>query len=237
MRFVKFLIGVVKWFWNWKIIQFIRWKIIDIRNVWKNGRQFEEYGLTIFCGRQGSGKTVAMTEYLERMRQKYPECIIITNYFYRGQDRELCGWQDFMNVRNGKKGVIFAVDEIQNEWSNDKWKDFPEFLLAEITQQRKQRIKIVATSQIFTRVVKQLREQTFEVVECYTLLGRWTFTKCFDAEDYNSIIDKPEKKLKLARKWRRSFIQTDKFRGLFDSYAKIERLKNTKFIPRIDRVS
>ena len=237
MRFVKFLIGVVMWLWNWKIIQFIRWKIIDIRNVWKNGRQFEEYGLTIFCGRQGAGKTVAMTEYLERMRQKYPECIIITNYFYRGQDRELCGWQDFMNVRNGKKGVIFAVDEIQNEWSNDKWKDFPEFLLAEITQQRKQRIKIVATSQIFTRVVKQLREQTFEVVECYTLLGRWTFTKCFDAEDYNSIIDKPEKKLKLVRKWRRSFIQTDKLRGLFDSYAKIERLKKTKFIPRIDRVS
>ena len=50
----------------------------------------------------------------------------------------------------------------------------------------------MATSQVFTRVSKPLREQTYEVVECYTVLGRWTFQKCFDADDYNAMVDNPE---------------------------------------------
>ena len=97
-------------------------------------------------------------------------------------------------------------------------------MLAEITQQRKQRIKIVGTSQVFTRVVKQLREQTFEVVECRTIGGRWTFTRAFDAEDYNAVCERPEAKMKLRRLWRRSFVQSKELREKYDTYAKIQKM-------------
>ncbi|MCO4565035.1 hypothetical protein Si082_01929 [Streptococcus infantarius subsp. infantarius] len=96
--------------------------------------------------------------------------------------------------------------------------------MAEVTQQRKQKIKIVGTSQVFTRVVKQLREQTFEVVDCKTLLGRWTFERAFDAEEYNAVADRPESKMKLHRLWRKNFVQSKRLRNLYDSYAKIEKM-------------
>lgn len=35
-----------------KFVDFIRWKIYDLLMLIINGRQFELYGLTVFCGRQ-----------------------------------------------------------------------------------------------------------------------------------------------------------------------------------------
>ena len=219
-----------------KLFKFFLYKMHDFRYELKHGKPFNEFGLTMYTGRQGAGKTMAMIEYLEEMRTVFPKAKIVTNFDYKWQDYQLESWEDFLHIRNGEDGVIFAIDEIQNEFSNAKWKDFPEFLLSEVTQQRKQKIKIVATSQVFTRVVKQLREQTFEVVECRTLAGRWTFLKAFDAEDYNMVIDNPEKKMKLHRIWRKNFIQDDLIRNRYDSYAKVERLRDTEFIDRKDRV-
>ncbi|MEX5398792.1 zonular occludens toxin domain-containing protein [Streptococcus sp. ZJ93] len=207
-----------------KIVIFLGYLIHDGVSRIKNRREFREYGLTLYCGRQGAGKTMAMVEYLERMRKQYPNVIICTNFGYIHEDFPMTSWKQIFELRNGTDGVIFAIDEIQNEYNSASWKTFPEGLLAEITQQRKQRIKIVGTSQVFTRVVKQLREQTFEVVDCRTLLGRWTFTKAFDAEEYNAVCDRPEAKMKLRRLWRKNFVQTQKLRNKYDSYAKIEQL-------------
>lgn len=220
-----------------KFIDFIRWKIYDFLMLLINGRKFNLYGLTIFCGRQGGGKTISMVEYLDRMKERYPDCKIVTNFNYIRQDMPFTDWRQFTEVRNGLDGVIFAIDELQNEYNSNNWQDFPEELLSTVTMQRKQRIKIVATSQVFTRVVKQLREQCYEVVECKTILGRWTRQKCFDADDYNAIVDNlsPERKFKTRKKWKYSFIQSNNIRNLFDSYAVVESIKNKDYIKRNER--
>lgn len=210
-----------------KLFDFIKYVFLDWRDRCKNPNLFNEYGFTIFCGRQGAGKTIGMVWYLEQMRKKYPNVIIVTNFDYVHQTFAMTDWQDLLNIRNGTSGVIFAIDEIQNEYSSTAWKDFPEQLLSQITQQRKQRIKIVATSQVFTRVVKQLREQAFEVVECKTWAGRWTHLHAFDAWDYNSCFEQPNLKNSLPRVWRDSFIQTNDLRNLYDSYEVIERMSRT----------
>lgn len=222
---------------NPKTWQFYYWKLVDLVRFIKHGKKFSEFGLTMFCGRQGAGKTSGMVWYLETMRKRYPKAKIVTNIDYVHQDQPFLSWEDLINIRNGEDGVIFAIDELQNHYSSLDWKDFPEYLLSEITQQRKQRVKIIASSQVFTRVVKQLREQTFEVVECRTLLGRWTFLKAFYADDYNYYADHPDpdKKRKMRKVWRASFIQSDKFRTLFDTYAKVQRLAKAKPIPREQR--
>lgn len=220
-----------------KLLDFLRWKTFDFLMLLINGRKFNLYGLTIFCGRQGGGKTISMVEYLDRMKDRYPECKIITNFNYIRQDMPFTDWRQFTEVRNGLDGVIFAIDELQNEYNSNNWQDFPEELLSTVTMQRKQRIKIVATSQVFTRVVKQLREQCYEVVECKTILGRWTKQKCFDADDYNTIVDNltPERKFKTRKKWKYSFIQSNKIRSLFDSYAVVDSIKNKEYIKRNER--
>lgn len=220
-----------------KLLLFISYKIIDMYDTYKNGTTFNEYGLTMYAGRQGSGKTTGMVEYLEWIRKTYPNTIIVTNFGYKYQHYEMYDWEQFFSIRNGEQGVVFAIDEIQNEFSSQAWNKFPEGLLREITQQRKQKVKIVATSQVFTRVAKQIREQTFEVVECKTLAGRWTWLKAHDAEEYNHVIDNPDKKLDLKRLWRKNFIQDKHLRTLYDSYQKIEKMRNKDYIPIQDRLS
>ena len=218
-------------------IDFTRWLVYDLLWTIINGKIFKPYGLTCFVGRQGGGKTISMVEYLDRMKEFYPDCIVVTNFNYIKQDMPFTSWRQFTEVRNGLNGVIFAIDELQNEYNSNNWKDFPEDLLSVVTMQRKQRIKIIATSQVFTRVVKQLREQCYEVVECKTFLGRWTRQKCYDADDYNYIIDNPtpERRFKTRKKWKYSFIQNNIVRKLFDSYAVVESIKQKEFIERSER--
>ncbi len=185
----------------------------------------------------GYGKTIGIVDELERIKKEYPKCLICTNIWYKKQDVPLVDWRQLLEVRNGTNGVVFVIDEIQNEYDNSKWKDFPEGILSVITQQRKQRIKIYLSSQVYTRVVKQIREQCFDVVECKTFFKRWTRLKCFDADEYNSIVDNPtpEKKFKLKKKWSRSFIQSNFLRNLYDSYKVVDNMKKIDFIPRSER--
>lgn len=233
-----FVLAGKEMFWSIKVFSFVRYVILDTYK-WIFGKKvFNEYGLTMFCGRQGSGKTMGMTDYLERMRKRYPNCLIYTNYNYEHQTAAMESWRDLLTIRNNTDGVIFAIDELQNEYNSNNYKDFPETILSTVTMQRKQRIKIVATSQVFTRVVKQLREQCYEVVECRTFWGRWTFLSAFDADDYNQAIDSsPDAKLDVKKVWRHNFVQSDEIRNLYDTYKVIEQMKNKEFIPRAERIS
>lgn len=108
-------------------------------------------------------------------------------------------------------------------------------MLSEISQHRKQRVKIVATSQVYSRVVKPIREQTFSVVQCQTIAGRWTMNKEYDARDYEAYCESSAQDKKLAPLGKRSFIQSDWLRARYDTYQKIERLQKVDFIPRDQR--
>ena len=209
----------------YKLFKFFPVYFNDLRNKVKDNN-FNEFGMTTYVGRQGSGKSISLCEKLEQYRKKYPDVYIMTNFGYIHEDEPLTDWQQLIDKRSDN-GIIFAIDEIQNEFDVYESRNFNLEILKVITQQRKQGIKILATSQVFTRVSKPLREQTYEVIECYTIAGRWTFQKCFDADDYNVFIDNVDldKKFKVKRKWRKNFIQTNKIRSLFDSYAVIESMK------------
>lgn len=67
--------------------------------------------------------------------------------------------------------------------------------------------------------------------------GRWTKQKCYDADDYNYIIDNPtpERRFKTRKKWKYSFVQSNFVRNLFDSYAVVESIKQKEFIDRNER--
>lgn len=205
-----------------KLFRFIKLKFFDVKDYSKKNN-FNEYGLTLYCGMQGYGKTISMVEKLEEVRHAYPDVMICTNFGYKYEDVALTDWQQILELRNDA-GIIFAIDEIQNEFDVYDVRNFSTRILRTVTQQRKQKIKIYGTSQHFNRVSKPLREQTFEVVDCYTVLGRWTYQKCFDAMEYNAVIDNPERKTKLSRKWRKNFVQTNELRNAYDTFKVIAEM-------------
>lgn len=222
-----------------KIVQFTKLKFQDIkarRQLAKQGiKPFKEYGLTLFTGRQGAGKTMSLVHEAERLRLEYKNLFICSNFGYVHENMSLKSLSDIATaVLKAKEldcvGVLVLWDEIQNDF--DSFSKVSRDVLAVVTQQRKQSIKILGTSQVFTRVSKALREQTFEVVLCNTFMGRWTKAKYYDADEFSHNIDKPEEKRNLHRLRTQSFIQTDELRQLYDSYAVIktlsEQAKNEK---------
>lgn len=100
-------------------------------------------------------------------------------------------------------GVIFGFDEIHLTFESTKWEDAPDNLLDYISQQRKLHKQIVASSQVFTRINKKLREQTNYVIECKSfLMGRLVVNKYYNTAEYianDEKFDKGSRKRKTVK--------------------------------------
>lgn len=209
----------------------IYWKIKDKRCIDKT--VFPYYGVTYYSGPQGCGKTMSMVHDLEELRREYPLVKIYTNFGYVHETAALNDIYDLINpdLYNGEQGTIFVLDEIQNEFAASTSSNFPPRILSTITQLRKQKILVLCTTQVFTRVSKPLREQAKFVIECDTRFGRFTECRKYDGIDYADSFDKSEKYKKENRIAidHYAFIQTDELRDCYDSYKLIKRLQRVGF--------
>lgn len=220
-----------------KLFKLLKYILIDVKRNYDLKKQgyikFDEYGLRLYEGAQGSGKSMSMVHQLEEYRQYYGKSIFIaTNFGYIHEDFSLTTFEDIPNVvllsrEKNCTGIVIGWDEIQNDFDSQT-RTYPIAILRTITQQRKQGIKILATSQVFTRVAKAIREQTFEVVSCKTYFNRLTTQKFYKAIDYEFYINNPDKRKKLDVLKKFSFVQTDELRELYDSYAVINNLQKYK---------
>nr|WP_325299089.1 hypothetical protein [uncultured Dysosmobacter sp.] len=188
---------------------------------------FRYQGVIVFTGRQGSGKTVALVEQTLRMQHEYPSCKRIGNLAYEHEDDELTDWRQLIEYKNGHRGVIVQMDEMQNWFSSNQSKNFPPELLEVITQNRKNRRVILGTSQSFNRLAKPLREQTTEVRRCLTIAGCLTVVHRVEPE-LNSQGE--------VEKWKHRgfywFVHTPEIRDSYDTYHVIESLAKSGFSDR-----
>lgn len=219
-------------------LNFIRWKIIDLYRRIKYGQKVHLYGIRAFVGLYGGGKTMGMSYYLRSMRKKYGDSIYIaTNYFYSDEDFKIDSWKDLLPEYD--KPVIFAYDELQNEFNSREYKGFPASLMTLLTQNRKGNGKqIIYTCQDFETVDKNFRRLTKDVGVCHTILSRFTTVKFYDTEDYNNLISTPEvnKRMKIRKKYKLSFVQDDDIRNCYDSFQMLESAKSKDYIEQINKV-
>lgn len=184
---------------------------------------FRYQGLHVFCGEQGSGKTIALVEFMRRMQAEYPKARCITNLGYRYEDNPLVQWQQLLTYNNGNRGVIVGIDEIQNWFMSGK-NTLPEGMLEVVTQNRKNRRIIVATSQVFTRMAKGLREQCTLIYEPITFLGCITWVRIrkpiLDCD--GNVIDKKHRGSYF-------FVHTPELRDAYDTYKVIHTLAREGF--------
>lgn len=221
------------------IIDLVKWKSIDIYRYFERKRKgIKEkphlYGIIGYFGLYGTGKTMAMTYELMRLREKYGSDIYITtNYYWEGQDFPFESWKQL--VKEYDKPLVVGWDEVQNEFNSRQFKDFPVELLTVLTQVRKGNgIKIYYTAQRYDRVDKVFRELTMSAGECKTILGRWTRVKIYHWLDYmkfNESIDiDVRRKIKPVRVI--SFVQDDKLRESYDSYKMLESARSKEYMTR-----
>ena len=214
--------------------ELLYWWYKDLRNFDRD--VFRPYGVWMYTGKQGSGKTMSLIYKLEQLRRRYPKIKIYTNCGYKFQTGPLLSLNDLLDKSkyNGEFGTVFVIDEIQNEFSCATSKDFPETLLSLITMQRKQRVLILTTSQVFSRVSKPIREQCYRAIECFTFLGRYTVNRFYDGIKYADSFElSPDERKKACRKlYKIGFVQTDYLRNCFNSYEIIGKLSRVGFAPK-----
>lgn len=106
--FLYFIFDLLMGFFITKfIINLIKTIPIFIRDLfiidWK---VFRGYGFWCYCGLGGSGKTLSMVNQLLKIKKKYPDVKILTNFNFKYADGKIESWRDLLNTTNFKTFTI-----------------------------------------------------------------------------------------------------------------------------------
>lgn len=192
-----------------------------------NPMYFNPSGLLVFCGSQGSGKTLSAVQYVIEIMKMYPRCILVSNVMIdelpiSNNYLEYDGIDCLKNIENGIYGVLYLIDEIHLEFNSLESKNIDIEIMTEISQQRKQRKHIVGTSQVYGRMAKPLREQIKNAVLC---------SNYFSVLQKNILIDgehtrEENGKLIVEKSKSFMFFHTPEIYRRYDTYAKMKRYRN-----------
>lgn len=214
------------------ILDFFRWKCIDLYRYRRYGRPLHLYGIYGFVGQNGGGKTMGVTMHLDNLRKRFKDSILIyTNYYYFQEDGHINDWH--MLLKEYDKPVIFVYDEIQNVFNSRSYKSFPIELVQLLTQNRKGHGKqILYTAPDYETVEKNFRRLTFKVVTCRTIAGRLTSLRYYRREDYENLIATASVSLRMKIHPTSHFykVQSDEVRNHYDSFQFLHDAKTEKYI-------
>lgn len=187
---------------------------------------FEPDGLLIFCGEQGSGKTLSAVQYVKALCKAYPRAILCTNVAISGLPGdtkvvEYDGLDCIKRLENGIYGVIYLIDEIHLEFNSLESKNIPIEIMVEVSQQRKQRKHIVGTTQVYGRLAKPFREQIKNVVLCQNFFHVLQFNRLIDGSRSREEDGKIVTETSRGYFWFHSPALYD----CYDTYAKMKRYR------------
>ncbi len=192
-----------------------------------NPTYFDPEGLLIFCGEQGSGKTLSAVQYVKKLCYAYPYAKLCTNVAIEGlpDDTEVIdynGLDCLKNLENGMEGIIYLIDEIHLEFNSLESKNIPIEVMVEVAQQRKQRKHIVGTTQVYGRLAKPFREQIRHVVLCKNYCKMLQVNRLIDGSKSH------EEDGKIVTETSRSYIwlHSPNLYQSYDTYAKMKRYRN-----------
>lgn len=205
--------------------------LIDLAKYKRNFRKenpeyFYPEGLLVFCGSQGSGKTLSAVQYVKKLCIEYPRAILVTNTKINGLPAHTAvipynGIESLTSHENGLCGVIYFIDEIHLEFNSLESKNVPIEVMIEVSQQRKQRKHIVGTSQVYMRMAKPLREQIKNVVICKNFFKCIQFNRLIDGESAYE----ENGKLKFDTVKNIIWFHSPKLYNSYDTYAKMKRYR------------
>ena len=193
---------------------------------------FDMYGVYLFNGLGGSGKSISMINYAIEIKKQFPKVLIMANFETEIADKYFDSWEDILNTENIDKdginqGVLFLFDEMHLTLNSQSWKDAPDELLEYISLQRHFHKCIFGAAQEWSRITKIIREQVNYIVDCKSYMsGRLILNKCYTKENFS--INGMQKEAGVRKRpveWKRSFVGSDKLRSLYDTDEIVKGLK------------
>lgn len=180
------------------------------------------FGLNIYVGMFGRGKTLSATKYVLSQAKRY-KLNVISNIKLNGYPyTPLTNWQQIVDAPGN---TIILIDEMSTVFNARQWKDFNINLLFQLLQCRKNKKMIVGTAQRFAHVDKLLRDITYEVIDCRKI-WRWQHTVNYDGWDYENCMNHDMLK-RTSHNWQ--FIRNQDY-AAYDTSEIIDNAKRTDFI-------
>ena len=156
---------------------------------------FGYYGIDMFIGMFGHGKTLSMTHKARKIYKKFGDSIrIFSNYELKGIPyTPLINFNQLVDIGEEEDnsryvGTVVLIDEIENVLSHRNYANFPLEMLHMLTQQRKKHVYIMCSAQRFFMVDKLFRSITTHAIDCKKI-WRWQNMKYYDAWDYENAVN------------------------------------------------
>lgn len=197
-------------------IDFFRWSIVDLLR----GKKYPIWGIYMFVAKPGNGKTISMTEHIERLRKQNPDLKVYSNFAIKGQTGSITCWQDIVNCPDN---CVIAIDEIHLLFGSINYQDFPVEMLSEITQNRHSRKQFICSTQDYDLVNVNFKRVCNYIVLCKNFWGmdRLFLNYYFDRGIYESkgfICDKRK------AEFLRTFVASDDTYNRYDTLEKINHM-------------
>lgn len=161
----------------------IDWKSFTKHRT-KDDKHAFPIGSMVYVAFQGQGKTLSMCDYAFRVRKDFPDCLVYSNIKLYGIDYKFIfsdeDVKEALSVQNGSKGVLVLLDEAHLYFGKKTGIGLE--VLTSISQQRKDRRRIVFSSQIWEELDISLRKQVKDIMKCRKIFGRFILINHMDGE-------------------------------------------------------
>ena len=169
---------------------------VDLFNYirYQKWKEFNKYGILMFIGMFGHGKTLSMTHQARLLYKQYGDKLrFISNYeLYDIPYIPLINFNQLVDIGEEEDspyiGTIVLIDEIENVLSHRNFSSFPLALLHTLTQQRKKKVFIMCSAQRFFMVDKIFRSITTSVVDC-NKYWRFQHMEVYDSWDLENAMN------------------------------------------------
>lgn len=220
--------------------RFLCYQLYDhlIYKHYKHRKRFPGWGIHLFTGKFGAGKTSLMVIEAYRLAKKYPQLTILTNIALSNfpPQTRILKLETAQDILNAPENTLVLIDEIGTLFNS---RDFttgknsvPKPLFQHLCQVRKRRMMIYGTVQRFNLLDKQIRDITATVTECSSSF-RHPFSRMltgltYDIDEYEAYtinrMYRPRVQSTMVK------IQKDKYRHLYDTSELIQGLLTKEYI-------
>lgn len=206
--------------------------------VYKKWRDFNYWGLHLFLGRFGGGKTISMVRRAYWACKTHKGVTVLTNLTLTGfpEDTNIVKLVNSDQIRDLPDKSIVLIDEIgtifnSRDFASSK-RSVPKPVYQVILQCRHRRIMLLGSVQRWNLLDKQLRDIADTVTECHSWFSdpfsRYTTCAEYDAQQYDKNFNNPL--LPIRRIGYYGYVQTDELRGKYDTIEMVEGMLDAEYI-------
>lgn len=214
--------------------------IYDLLNylVFREYRIFTSWGIHLYTGKFGKGKTSQAVIDTFKLCEKYPQITVLTNIKLMNFPTytKILELNTVDDILTAPENTICLIDEIGTLFNSRDFvggcKSVPKSLFQHLCQCRKRKLVILGTVQRFNLLDKQIRDVSADVTACNSMPA-YPFTRLlqavtFDIDEYEMYMLNPMYNPRIMKT--NIVIQKNQYRQLYDTTELVTNLLDKEYI-------